>query len=357
MAPDDIRTVPAGSLGFGRYMATHMALCRYKSGEGWEAPRIVPYQSFMLDPCALVLHYGQSIYEGLKAYARVDGSIGLFRVERNAARFRASATRMAMAELPEHLFVQAAYDLVQQERHLVPTTEGGALYLRPVMIADEAAFGVRRSSSYLFFIVATPVEDLQRPDGRGLRLRVTEEFARIASTGGGDAKTSGNYARTILALDEARALGFDNVIWLDPVHRDFIEEAGITNIFVRTAAGKLLTPPLNGRILAGVTRETVLAQAASWGLDVEEQEISIAQLATAVLDGEVSEIFLTGTATHIAPVASFAWREREYLLPPVDFSSSLAGRFSSHIRDVQTGRKPDLDKWMTLVVDSRRFAT
>lgn len=339
----------AGSLGFGKYIADHIAICRYRAGDGWSAPQVVPYQDFALNPCALVLHYGQSIYEGLKAYRQMNGSIALFRPERNAARFRASARRMAMAEMPERLFVQAMTDLTRHQRHLVPDPRSGSLYLRPVMIADEAAFGVRRASSYLFFVVASPVDDLYRADGRGMRLRATEDYTRATAKGGGDAKTSGNYGRTILALDEARADGFDNVLWLDPNGLDLIEEAGITNVFLRTSDGRILTPPLNGRILAGVTRETVIAQSRRWGLEVEEREISITELANGILNGKVTEVFMTGTATHIAPVTSISWRENEYRLPDTPFSSSLAGRLSIHIRDVQTGISPDPEGWMTHV--------
>lgn len=343
------QAVAARPLGFGKCIAKYMSVCHFQVGQGWDTPEIVPYKAFELDPCALVLHYGQSIYEGLKAYARVDSSIGLFRPERNAARFRASAARMAMAEMPESLFLRAVHDLVSHQRYLLPAPGNGSLYLRPVMIADEAAFGVRRSASYLFFIVATPVDDLYQPGGRGMRLRVTEDFARIASKGGGDAKTSGNYARTILALDSARADGFDNVLWLDPTCLDHIEEAGITNVFVQMNTGEIFTPPLNGRILAGVTRQTVIEQARDWGLVVNEEEISIAKLTEALRVGDVREIFLTGTATHIAPIDSISWRGNDYRLPAGSSQASTAGRLASYIRNVQSGVLADPNGWMSII--------
>ncbi|THF49215.1 branched-chain amino acid aminotransferase [Allorhizobium terrae] len=336
-------------LGFGKYIAGHMAVCRYNAEHGWDTPEIIPYQSFQLDPCALVLHYGQSIYEGMKAFARKDGSIGLFRPEKNAERFRTSAARMAMAQMPCTLFLDAISQLVLKEKHLIPQSETGSLYLRPVLIGDEAAFGVRRSASYLFFTIATPVDDLYQPGNPGMRLTVTEDFSRSSQRGGGDAKTAGNYARTILALDAARAAGFDNVLWLDPVHQDWIEEAGITNFFVLTRAGTLLTPPLNGRILAGVTRDAVLQQARLWKLDIEEQEISISALVKAIEKDDIAEVFMTGTATHIAPVASLSWRGTEYVLPQEPFRQTLAGRLSQYIRDVQRGMCEDQAGWMTVL--------
>lgn len=340
--------VPAGPLGFGKHMTDYISVCRYSATSGWEKPRIAPYGTFQLDPCALVLHYGQAIYEGMKAYRRADGSVALFRPDRNAARFRASAARMAMAEMSEEFFVRAAKDLVAHERAWVPDRPDSSLYLRPVMIGDEAAFGMRRSSTYLFFIVATPVDALYRSGSMPMRLLVTEEYARAAPGGGGDAKTAGNYGRTLVALDDARAKGFDNVLWLDPVGRENIEEAGITNVFVRKG-NRVLTPPLNGRILAGVTRETVIEQLRNWGLRLDEREISIGDLTSGIADSVVDEVFLTGTATHIAPVGCICWRGKDYAIDGGASTSSLAARLSKAIGDVQKGLVPDPKGWMVAV--------
>lgn len=339
------RHLPAGQLGFGKIMAERISVCRYEPCSGWGAPEVMPYRSLELDPCALVLHYGQAIYEGMKAYAQRDGAVALFRPERNAARFRASARRMAMAEMPEELFVRAAAELVTSLREWVPSEPGTSLYLRPVMIGDEAAFGIRRSATYLFFIVATPVDNIYRRGDRPLGLRAIEDYARAATGGGGDAKTAGNYGRTIVALEAARRAGYDNVLWLDPIHRENIEEAGITNIFVRRG-DSVMTPPLNGRILPGVNRESAIDILREWNVPVEEREISIIELLNGIDSGSVSEVFVTGTAMHVAPVGRINYRGIDY---PIDCSSlgdSMTLRISTVISSIQQGISSDLRGWM-----------
>jgi len=331
-------------------MTDAVVLCRYSDANGWDRPYVTAYRSLEIDPCALVLHYGQAIYEGMKAYRASDSSIALFRPDRNAARFRASARRMAMAEMPEALFVEAASLSVSALREWVPDAPETALYLRPVMIADEAAFGVRRSTKYLFFIVATPVESIYRIGAPSFRLIVSDDYARAAPGGGGDAKTSGNYGRTLVALEAARQNGYNNVLWLDPVQREFIEEAGITNFFVRRR-NKLLTPPLNGRVLAGVIRDSVLRFATEWGMDIAEQEISIVELLQGIDSGEVSEVFLTGTAVHLAPVASITRYGVEHTLSTDRSERSLMLRLSSAISEIQRGVTPDAFGWMYRVPD------
>jgi branched-chain amino acid aminotransferase len=336
---------PSGPLGFGKYMANSMVMCRYSERTGWDFPSVGPYRALELDPCALVLHYGQAIYEGMKAYRAADSSISLFRPECNAARFRASARRMSMAEMPEALFVEAVSLLASVERDMVPEGPECALYLRPVLIADEAAFGVRRANQYLFFVVATPAEPLYRIGVPPFKLVVSDDYMRAAPNGGGDAKTSGNYGRTLIALEAARRNGFNNVLWLDPVRRDFLEEAGITNIFVRRGAC-LITPPLNGRILPGVMRDTVLQLAREWGFTVAEEEISVTALLREMDADNVDEIFLTGTAVHLAPVGSITRGNTEHRLRHQSSGVSLMERLSSAISDIQQRRVPDPRGWM-----------
>jgi branched-chain amino acid aminotransferase len=334
-----------GPLGFGKYMTDSMVICRYSDKAGWERPRVDPYRPLELDPCALVLHYGQAIYEGMKAFRAHDSSISLFRPESNAARFRASARRMAMAEMPEALFIQAVSLLVSAQRDWVPEAPGCALYLRPVMIADEAAFGVRRATRYLFFVVATPAEPLYRLGTSSFKLVVSDDYMRAAPNGGGDAKTSGNYGRTLIALEAARENGFNNVLWLDPVQQEFIEEAGITNVFIRRGT-TLLTPPLNGRILPGVMRDTVLQLVRDWGCSVSEEEISVTELLRDMDAGTVDEVFLTGTAVHLAPVDSITRSGIEYRLNAARHKQTLMERLSHAISDIQRRRAPDPRGWM-----------
>jgi branched-chain amino acid aminotransferase len=349
MMSDDLRPsrrdLSAGQLGFGKILADKVSVCRYDPSSGWGAPKVVPYRSLEIDPCALVLHYGQAIYEGMKAYAQRDGSVALFRPERNAARFRASARRMAMAEMPEELFVRAAAELVTSLREWVPSEPGTSLYLRPVMIGDEAAFGIRRSASYLFFIVATPVDNLYREGDRPLGLQAIEDYARAAPGGGGDAKTAGNYGRTIVALEAARRAGFDNVLWLDPIHRKNIEEAGITNIFIRQGDA-VMTPPLNGRILAGVNRESAIDIHREWSIPVEERELSIFEILNGIDSGRVSEVFVTGTAMHVAPVGRISFRGLDHTIDCSSLSDSITLRISTVISSIQQGISSDLYGWM-----------
>jgi branched-chain amino acid aminotransferase len=337
--------LPAGQLGFGQVIADRISLCRYAPNEGWSTPEVVPYQSLQLDPCALVLHYGQAIYEGMKAYRQADGSVALFRPDRNAARFRASASRMAMMEMPDDLFLLAVSQLVTALHDWVPDGPDTALYLRPVMIGDEAAFGVRRSATYLFYVVATPVDSIYREGGRPLSLRVTEDYARASTGGGGDVKTAGNYGRTLIALNSARAAGFDNVLWLDPTRRETIEEAGITNIFVRKG-NTVVTPPLNGRILPGVNRESAIELIQDWGVALEEREIELTELLQGMDDATVSEVFLTGTATHVAPVHRIQHRGRDHVIPQGLQTHSLWRRIAQHMSSIQRGIISDERSWM-----------
>ena len=231
-----------------------MFLCDYHAGRGWVDPRVVPYGPIVMDPAALVLHYGQALFEGLKAYRQPDGGVALFRADRNASRFTASAARMAMPELPEALFLDAVRRLVKVDADWVPGEPGTSLYVRPVMVANEPALAVRRAEHFVFYILLSPVAALYQPGRPAYKLLVSEEYSRSSNGGSGAAKTSGNYGQTIVALEGARAQGYDNILWLDGAYREYIEEAGITNIFV-AGRDSVITPPLNGRILPGVTRD------------------------------------------------------------------------------------------------------
>lgn len=230
-------------------------------------------------------------------------------------------------------------------REWVPSEPGTSLYLRPVMIGDEAAFGIRRSGTYLFFIVATPVDNLYREGDRSLGLLAIEDYARAAPGGGGDAKTAGNYGRTIVALEAARRAGFDNVLWLDPIHRKNIEEAGITNIFIRQGDA-VMTPPLNGRILAGVNRESAIDILREWSIPVEERELSIFEILNGIDSGRVSEVFVTGTAMHVAPVGRINFRGLDHIIDCSSLNDSITLRISKVISSIQQGISSDLYGWM-----------
>lgn len=333
------------ALGSGNAPTEHMLVAAYEEGAGWGELRLVPYAGIELDPMALVLHYGQAVFEGLKAFAQPGGGVALFRPDRHARRLRASAARMDMPGLPEEAFLKGVEALVARERAWVPDGPGTSLYLRPVMLADEAAFGVRRSRRFLAFVIATPVRSLHRPGDRPLRIRVAENHARAAPGGGGDVKAAGNYGRTILPLGEARRDGFDNLLWLDGARRELIEEVGIANVFVATRDG-VVTPPLNGCILPGVTRDSALALLRAWDVPVAEREMTVSELADGLASGRVREVFATGTATLVAPVGTIAWRGREYAVPDADAPGSLAGRLARAIEGIQRGVEPDRFGWL-----------
>ncbi|WP_434626022.1 branched-chain amino acid aminotransferase [Azospirillum sp. B2RO_4] len=335
-------------LGFGTFVTDHMFVCDYREGEGWVDHRVVPYGSFTLDPAALVLHYGQALFEGIKAFRQPDGGVAVFRPDRNAKRLNASAARMAMPELPEAMFLDAVRTLLRVEADWVPDAPGASLYLRPVMVANEAALGVRRASRYLFYIILTPVAPYYSPGNPAFRLLATEEFARSADGGAGGAKTSGNYGQTIVALEAARARGYDNLLWLDGARHELIEEAGITNVFVVTG-DTVLTPPLNGRILPGVTRESVMQLIGGWGRPVVEREIPIHELLRGIDDGSVREVFVTGTATVVAPVGSITFRDRTHMLPDIGGGESLARRLYDALDGIQRGTRPDPFGWSMAV--------
>ena len=335
-------------LGFGNFTTDHMFLCDYHAGRGWVDPRVVPYGPIVMDPAALVLHYGQALFEGLKAYRQPDGGVALFRADRNASRFTASAARMAMPELPEALFLDAVRRLVEVDADWVPEEPGTSLYVRPVMVANEAALAVRRAEHFVFYILLSPVAALYQPGRPAYKLLVSEEYSRSSNGGSGAAKTSGNYGQTIVALEGARAQGYDNVLWLDGAYREFIEEAGITNIFVAGRDG-VITPPLNGRILPGVTRDSAIRLMTDWGMPVIEREVSIREVVAGIDDGSVSEIFVTGTATLVAPVGTITYKGTTHTLRASSEATSYARRLYTTLDGIQCGRLADPFGWtMTL---------
>jgi len=328
---------------FGSHVSDHMFLAEYEAGRGWHSPRVQPYGQFQLDPRALVLHYGQSVFEGLKAYRQADGGIALFRPESNAARLNASCQRMAMPALPGALFIEGLKRLIALEDAWVPATQGAALYARPIMFACEPVLGVRRSASYQFCIMLCPVPPYFQPGDPPLKLLAREDCARTAQGGCGDAKTSANYGQTIVALEGARAAGYDNLLWLDAAEHRYIEEVGITNVFVRYG-DKVVTPPLSGRILPGITRDSVIRLLRSQGEQVDEREIAIEALLAGIDGGQVLEIFLTGTATIVAPVKEIGFRGRRH--PFVPAPDSMATRLYRQLTAIQHGTAVDEFGWM-----------
>ncbi|HSN44175.1 MAG TPA: branched-chain amino acid aminotransferase [Propionibacteriaceae bacterium] len=335
--------------GFGDYFADHMAVASWDATDGWHSHRLAATAPFQLHPSAGVLHYGQEIFEGMKAYRQPDGGVALFRPEKNAARFARSASRLSMPPLPEDDFLASVFELVDSERAWVPDAQGEqSLYLRPYMFASEAFLGVRASLAYTYAVIATPVGPYY-PDP--IKLWATPNYTRAAVGGTGDVKCGGNYAASLIAAGEAHDHGCGQVVWLDGAEHRWVEECGTMNIMFVTSRGELLTPSL-GTILAGVTRDSILTLASEHGLSPLERKISIHEVFDGVRSGEITEVLACGTAAVITPIVGFA-------APGDDGDDSVTvgdgtpGEktlgFRSHLLDIQYGRIADTHGWMRIV--------
>lgn len=299
--------------GFGRIFSDHMVTIRWHKGRGWFDAQVAARKPLTLDPAASVLHYGQEIFEGLKAYRTPENGIALFRPEQNARRFQESARRLAMPILPEDLFLQALKELVSMDRDWVPQGEG-SLYLRPFMFASEAFLGVRPAEEYLFAVIASPVGDYFKGGKKAVSVWLSEQYSRAAAGGTGAVKCGGNYAASLLAQAEAIEHDCDQVVFLDAAERRWVEELGGMNIFFVFEDGSLLTPPLNGSILPGVTRDSILSLARQEGLEVREQNYSIEQWRADAHSNRLHEVFACGTAAVIAPVGEIKARDGNFTI-------------------------------------------
>jgi branched-chain amino acid aminotransferase len=344
------RALAMQNLGFGRLFSEHMVTVRYRAEVGWEKGRLEPYAPISLDPAASVLHYGQAIFEGFKAYSQLDGSGGIctFRPEANARRFNASARRLAMPELPVETFVAAADVLVQNERDWVPTQSGESFYLRPLMIATEAALGVRPAKEYLFLLFGSP-SGAYFPQGvKPLSVWLCKDFVRAAPGGTGEAKCAGNYAASLVAQQRAIEQGCQQVIWLDACERRYVEEMGGMNLFfVYQSKGsvRIVTPRLTGSLLPGITRDSILALAADLGYAAEEATISIEDWERDLKNGELSEVFACGTAAVITPVGTVKFEGGSWPIHGGE-SGPVAMRIREKLLAIQHGLEPDTHGWM-----------
>ena len=334
--------------GFGKVFTEHMVVIPYSEELGWGRGTLKPYGPIVLDPAASVLHYGQAIFEGFKAYRQPDGHIRTFRPEANADRFNSSARRMAMPELPRELFVEAADTLIRQERDWVPAAVGESLYLRPFMIATEAALGVKPSQEYLFILIASP-SGAYFPQGvKPVTVWISENYVRAAPGGTGFAKFAGNYAASLIAQKEAKAEGCDQVVWLDAVHRRYIEEMGGMNIFfVYNENGEtvLVTPVLTGTLLPGITRLTLLELAKTLGFRAEERRISVDEWNAALVEGRMTEAFACGTAAVITPIGTVKSNHGEWKINNGE-TGPVAAQLRKALLDLQHGLAPDTHRWL-----------
>jgi len=289
-------------LGFGNYFTDHMFLMNYTEGKGWYDPRIVPYQNISLDPSAMVFHYAQEMFEGLKAYYTADGTIQLFRPQKNIERMNNTGKRMCIPELNPDDVLQAIKAVVDYDKDWIPTAEGTSLYIRPFVIATDAHLGVHIAKNYLFAIILSPVGAYYATGINPVKIYIETEYVRAVKGGTGFAKVGGNYAASLKGQEKAEKLGYAQVLWLDGIHRKYIDEVGAMNVFF-VIGDEVVTPALDeGNILPGVTRDSCLALLRSWGMKVSERRVSIDELKEAYAAGKLTEAFGTGTAAVISPI-------------------------------------------------------
>lgn len=296
-------------LGFGKFFTDHMFLMNYDEGEGWHDPRIVPYGPLPLDPAANILHYGQEVFEGMKAYRAKDGRILLFRPQENFKRLNLSNDRLCIPKIDEEFALKALTTLLKIEKDWVPSLEGTSLYIRPFIIGTDAQLGVHPSRHLLFVIILSPV-GAYYPEGLNpVKIYVETKYVRAVVGGMGFAKTAGNYAASLKAQDEAEKQRYTQVLWLDGVERKYVEEVGTMNVFFKID-GEVVTPALQGSILGGITRKSCVELLKSWGMKVSERRISIQEIADAYDAGKLEEAFGSGTAAVISPIGELKWGDK-----------------------------------------------
>jgi branched-chain amino acid aminotransferase len=319
------------ALGFGKIFTDHMFMMNYTEGKGWHDARVEPFHSIELSPACVVFHYGQEMFEGLKAYRGVDGKVRLFRPEMNARRTNASNKRLCIPELPEEMFVEAVRAVVDVDADWIPTDDGTSLYIRPFIIGTDEFLGVAPSKTYLFCIILSPSGAYYADGLKPVGIWIEDDYVRAVRGGMGFAKTGGNYACSLAAQVKAHDDGYSQVLWLDGVERKYIEEVGAMNIFFKIG-GKVITPMLNGSILPGITRDSVLTLCRAWGLEVEERKISVDELIEAQKNGTLEEVFGTGTAAVISPVGKL-----RYVDEVMTIGDGSIGPLSQKLYDTVTG--------------------
>ncbi len=335
------------NLGFGVHFSDHMFVMTWDRAQGWHDAEICSYRDFSIDPAAMVFHYGQAIFEGLKAYRGQDDRVLLFRPKDNFERMNRSALRMCMPRLPVDKMIQATKALVYLDRDWIPSANGATLYLRPTMIASEPALGLRPAEKYLFYIIASPVGAYYTEGFNPVKIFVSSKYVRAVSGGTGEAKTAGNYAASIMALTDAQKKGYSQVLWLDAQKRKNIEEVGTSNIFF-LINDELITPPLAGTILPGITRDSVLQLAKDWEIPVTERQISIDEVMAASKDGSLQESFATGTAAVISPIGELCYKD-EIITINNGQTGELAQRFFEELQAIQFGNQDDPHNWIERV--------
>ena len=352
--PDAARLEAIKDPGFGKTFTDHMVTIEYDEGAagsvagGWHSARIGPRGPLLLDPAASVLHYAQEIFEGMKAYAHVDGGLSLFRPDANARRFNASARRMAMPELPEELFLEAVRQAVIADRDWMPAIEGGSLYLRPFMFASEAFLGVRPAKQYKFIVICNAAGSYFKGGVNPVKIWIAQGYVRAAPGGTGAAKTGGNYAASLVPQAQAMANGCDQVVFLDAIENRWVEELGGMNLFFVRRDGSVVTPPLTGTILPGITRDSLITLMREEGLEVLEEPYSIDQWRSEAQDGTLLETMACGTAAVVTPVGTVAGPDGEFQIG-AGGTGQLTAKLRERLVDLQCGRREDRHGWVMRV--------
>jgi branched-chain amino acid aminotransferase len=330
-------------LAFGNVFTDHIFVANFQEEKGWYDPRVEPYGPLPLDPATAVLHYGQSLFEGLKAFRGQDGKIRLFRPQKHVERLNRTAARMTIPPLDPELILRSWTTLVDVDRDWVPSSVGTSLYLRPTVIASEPFLGVRPAKEYLYYVILSPVGPYY-PEGLApTKIKVIDNYVRAVAGGLGEAKTSANYAASLYAAEEAKHEGFTQVLWLDGVHHQYVEEVGTSNIMLKIG-DEVITPPLAGTILAGVTRDTSLALMRRWGMRVSERAITIDEVVAAARNGSLREVWATGTAAVISPVGELAYKGERIVVNGGGIGP-LTQKLYDTIVSIQYGTAPDTRGW------------
>lgn len=329
---------------FGKYYTDHMFIMDYTEGKGWHSARIVPYGPLEMDPAAKVFHYGQTVFEGLKAYRSKDDKVLLFRPDQNFKRLNESNARICIPQIDEAFALSALKQLVTLDQDWVPKAEGTSLYIRPFVIATEPSLGLARSTSYQFIIIMSPVGSYYKEGINPVKIFVEEQYIRAVPGGTGEAKTGGNYASSLLAQELAEKSGYTQVLWLDGIEKKYVEEVGSMNVFFKID-GKVITPGLNGSILPGITRNSILHLLKHWQIPVEERKISIDEVYEAQKNGKLEEAFGTGTAAVISPIGEFFWKNEKLIVNQGEIGT-LTKKLYDTLTGIQYGTEPDPFGWI-----------
>lgn len=329
------------NLPFGKVFSDHMLVMDYKDGE-WQVPEVVPFESLSLHPATSAIHYGQSIFEGLKAYRNKDEEVVIFRPDKNAKRFKESCKRMCMPELPEELFLECVSKAVDVDRDWIPKKAGYSLYIRPFLFATDDYIGIKPSDNYKFMIFTCPVGAYY---AEPLRVKIEEKYTRAASGGVGRAKTAGNYAASLYPAKLGKDQGYHQLVWTDAVNHEYIEESGTMNIMF-VIDGTLVTPSEDSdTILPGITKRSVVELAHSWGMKVEERKVSVKEIMEGIKSGAVTEVFGAGTAATIAQIKTIGFRGEDYELSPIE-SRTFSNKVYKYLDDMKLGLEKDEFGWV-----------